>query len=456
MELYLFKSANSAYSSSFRRLINRQNFKVAEVSAYVVIVFCLFTFAVCLLLGPKHLPNNGAYAHVYGTLFFTSIAYAIIFQFVKRISNKRKRFIASYLSANTFSLVIVSGMMWISFIAQHNPANTMTMFLVGMFYVATLWLFDIWEAIVVMVYSSLIFYFGLLYFQTEHVKLINNYMVGTYIMFAFYMISRMLYSYHLNYFIQYRTIEAKNQEINKINKMQTDMLGIVVHDLRSPINSITTLTDLVKNYADTETERAEYYEMILSACSEADHIIQDLITVAKDHDKNILFTETNVNDLLANIHQTWQFKLPDNRKLILKPGVTDAYAMLNSQKIQRVIDNLISNAIKFTHEDGIIEVILKEKGTGLLRICIEDNGVGVPESLIPYLFDRFSKAGRLGLKGEKSHGLGLSICRQIVEQHGGAIGVESVEGEGTTFYIDIPKLNRSIAITQPALEEEQV
>jgi len=455
MELYLFRSANSVYSASFRRLINRQNFKVAEVSAYVIIVFCLFTFTTSLIIGHKKLPNNGAYTHVFSTLFFTSIGYAIIFQFVKRISNKRTRFIASYISANTFSLVIIAGMMWVSFIAQHNPANTMTMFLAGMFYVATLWLFDIWEAMTIMIFSSLTFYFGLQYFQTDHAKLINNYMVGAYIMFAFYMISRMLYSYHLNYFIQYRTIETKNQEINKINKMQTDMLGIVVHDLRSPINSITTLTDLVKNYADTETERAEYYEMILSACSEADHIIQDLITVAKEQDKNILFSETNVNDLLTNIQQTWQFKLPDNRKLILKQSITEAYAMLNSQKIQRVIDNLISNAIKFTHEDGVILITLKEKGTGLLRICIEDNGVGVPENLVPYLFDRFSKAGRLGLKGEKSHGLGLSICRQIVEQHGGAIGVESVEGKGTIFYIDLPKYTTPTIIAQPALEAEQ-
>ena len=202
MELYLFRSANSVYSASFRRLINRQNFKVAEVSAYVIIVFCLFTFTTSLIIGHKKLPNNGAYTHVFSTLFFTSIGYATIFQFVKRISNKRTRFIASYISANTFSLVIIAGMMWVSFIAQHNPANTMTMFLAGMFYVATLWLFDIWEAMIIMIFSSLTFYFGLQYFQTDHAKLINNYMVGAYIMFAFYMISRMLYSYHLNYFIQ--------------------------------------------------------------------------------------------------------------------------------------------------------------------------------------------------------------------------------------------------------------
>lgn len=456
MELYLFKSANSIYSSSFRRLINRQNFKVAEVSAYVIIVFCLFAFTTSLLIGLNHLPNNGAYRGVFSMLFFASIGYAIIFQLIKRLTNKRTRFIASYLSANTFALIIITGMMWVSFIAQHNPANTMTMFLVGMFYVATLWLFDIWEALAVMILSTLLFYFGLKYFQTDHAKLINNYMVGAYIMFAFYMISRMLYSYHLNYFIQFRTIEAKNQEINKINKMQTDMLGIVVHDLRSPINSITTLTDLVKNYADSEPERQEYYEMILAACSEADHIIQDLIAVAKEQDQNINFSETSVNSLLTNIHQTWQFKLSDNRQLVLKQNINDAYAMLDSQKMQRVIDNLISNAIKFTHEDGIIQIILKEKSTGVLRICITDDGVGVPENLLPYLFDRFSKAGRLGLKGEKSHGLGLSICRQIVEQHSGAIGVESTEAKGTTFYIDLPVYNKPVVSHQSALEAEQI
>ena len=71
-------------------------------------------------------------------------------------------------------------------------------------------------------------------------------------------------------------------------------------------------------------------------------------------------------------------------------------------------------------------------------ITVTDNGIGIPEDIKPYLFDRFSKAGRLGLKGEKSHGLGLNICKLIIEQHGGTIAVDSEVGRGTRFTISLP------------------
>ena len=104
------------------------------------------------------------------------------------------------------------------------------------------------------------------------------------------------------------------------------------------------------------------------------------------------------------------------------------------------MDNLISNAIKFSKESDKIEINLIKEGNKAI-IEVKDNGVGIPKDMIPHLFDRFSKAGRPGIRGEQSTGLGLSIVKQIIERHNGKIEVSSTENKGSTFRITLPALN---------------
>lgn len=98
------------------------------------------------------------------------------------------------------------------------------------------------------------------------------------------------------------------------------------------------------------------------------------------------------------------------------------------------MDNLISNAIKFSGESDHIEITLRDVNEQIF-IDVKDFGMGIPENLLPYIFDRFSRASRRGIRGEESVGLGLSIVKQIVNKHGGDIEVHSTEKEGTTFTI---------------------
>jgi two-component system sensor histidine kinase VicK len=107
-------------------------------------------------------------------------------------------------------------------------------------------------------------------------------------------------------------------------------------------------------------------------------------------------------------------------------------------KFMQVINNLISNAIKFTHDGGIITIRIEEK-KNLILISIQDNGIGIPEHLQDGLFEKFTKARRPGIKGEPSVGLGMSISKTIVEWHKGRMWFESKEHKGTTFYIELPK-----------------
>jgi two-component system sensor histidine kinase VicK len=123
--------------------------------------------------------------------------------------------------------------------------------------------------------------------------------------------------------------------------------------------------------------------------------------------------------------------------VVLISDVKTAYTEINQEKFPRVIDNLISNALKFSKETDNVELHLKREKNKII-IQVKDQGVGIPHELIPKLFERFSGAGRTGLKGEQSTGIGLSIVKDIVESHDGKISVHSVEGKGSTFTIILP------------------
>lgn len=114
------------------------------------------------------------------------------------------------------------------------------------------------------------------------------------------------------------------------------------------------------------------------------------------------------------------------------------YADLDVNKFTQVLTNLLSNAIKFTPDEGKVAVQI-ESHPGYVRIHVVDTGVGIPLAMQPHLFEPFTSARRPGLRGEETTGLGLALCKTIVEWHQGTLSVASTEGQGTTFSIEIPQ-----------------
>jgi len=117
--------------------------------------------------------------------------------------------------------------------------------------------------------------------------------------------------------------------------------------------------------------------------------------------------------------------------------VVPAMVVASRQKLWRVVSNLIANAIKFSHESGVIEVGLQVSPSGII-IAIRDEGIGIPPQLQNKLFSHEPDAQRTGTAGEPSFGMGLLISKQIVEAHDGRIWVESEEGTGSTFFVELP------------------
>nr|WP_255484405.1 HAMP domain-containing sensor histidine kinase [Pedobacter sp. AK017] len=250
-----------------------------------------------------------------------------------------------------------------------------------------------------------------------------------------YACSRYSYYFKAEQFVKVKQLEEKNAEVLLLNHQKSEILGFVAHDLRNPLNNIEALTRIVLE--DNPDFGSTEMQLILSSTRQAKSIIDDLLEIAQHNKTPFQLQTTNMIAFMNNICNNWQRNLNNERKIIFHAPPQELVAAVNPSKLTRVIDNLIGNSLKFSKSETPINIDVSKSDQSCL-ISITDFGIGIPLSLQQMLFDPFSKAGRPGLKGEKSIGLGLHISKQIIEQHGGSLTVNSRENEGTTFQITLP------------------
>ncbi|MBC7553388.1 MAG: hypothetical protein H7257_05370 [Taibaiella sp.] len=230
-----------------------------------------------------------------------------------------------------------------------------------------------------------------------------------------------------------RELEARDMDKSRI-------LRSVAHDVMSPIASISALTDLLI-YENTivEPEHKEMLGLIQEACHNSLSLSKDILEAADSIGTDTLIKEEyNINKLL---HSCVELLAPmaakKNQRIVLLPATEQVTAIINKEKMWRVVNNLIVNAIKFSFADSEIVVGLEQKGD-TVTISIKDSGVGIPDKNKSKIFDMFTESKVYGTSGERPHGLGLSISLQVVKVHGGDIKFDSEVGLGTIFYVTFP------------------
>ncbi len=229
--------------------------------------------------------------------------------------------------------------------------------------------------------------------------------------------------------------------MQKINARKDSMLEILSHDLRGPIGIVQNLATVIEKKlpkSDNDQSRQQL-QMIQKICKRNIDLIRDLIhqefleSAEVEVSKERLDLVWEINEVMIQYRNAQEnlmkvFELTSSQERI--------FSMIDSMKFMQVINNLVSNAIKFTPDNGIVRIHI-QKNEDEIVISVSDNGVGIPEKNQPFLFDKFTKARRPGLKGEESVGLGMSIIKTIVELHDGKIWFESQENKGSTFYIQL-------------------
>jgi two-component system sensor histidine kinase VicK len=178
--------------------------------------------------------------------------------------------------------------------------------------------------------------------------------------------------------------------------------------------------------------------MIEGSCEKAYSIIKDLLLIGEiELGKQALEKQpTEMKGFIEPLLYPLQLHAKEKQiTLHFESPQEDVYVQINREKFLRVIENLVSNAIKFTQVGGQVWVGLKKTKSVMLQVS--DTGVGIPQPLQSSIFQKFTQAGRQGTEGEETTGLGLYIVKQIVELHRGKIWFESEENKGTTFFIEL-------------------
>jgi len=241
---------------------------------------------------------------------------------------------------------------------------------------------------------------------------------------------------------QRNNVQKLNAELKEVNSTKDKFFSIVAHDLRTPFNSLIVLTGLLIEEYDlfTETERKEFIQQIKESSENTFSLLQNLLdwsrsqTGKQEINKEVLDLKSLVSKtikLLKTNAENKKINVIDN----IQRGTT---AFVDKNMISTVLLNLISNAIKFTPENGEVEVSLVQEKKKI-EIMVSDTGVGIPNANLDKLFTIDHKIQTKGTANEKGTGLGLILCKEFVEKNGGKIWVNSKEGKGTQFHFTLPR-----------------
>jgi signal transduction histidine kinase/Tfp pilus assembly protein PilF len=234
-------------------------------------------------------------------------------------------------------------------------------------------------------------------------------------------------------------LEFATVELGKSNAEKERILRVVAHDLRDPIGGAATLVNMVINEDLPREFEVQNLNLVEKTLGNSMALINELLVF--DPDPARLLLELALADIheiarqCVGLMQLIAAKKDQKITLLLpeEPLIID----LDKARIERMLNNLLGNAIKFSLVGQTIIVEIK-KGKNDVLIMVKDNGIGIPAPMQGELFNTFSNTRRMGTAGERSFGLGLSICKQIVEAHGGKIWVESVSGKGSAFFVELP------------------
>lgn len=227
------------------------------------------------------------------------------------------------------------------------------------------------------------------------------------------------------------TLSALEQSYEDNNRV----MQIITHDLRSPMAAIVGLSDFMIKEHNLSAEDLEVMTLIHTSGIDSLNFINGILE--KETEAAVLKKEiVNLHQLVKYCITQSQFKAKEKgQKINLE--AEDVSVSIHREKIWRVISNLTNNAIKFSPAGTIISVKLKVEKKNVL-FSISDRGIGIPDNLKDKIFSKSDESKRLGTAGEASFGVGLSICKQIVEAHGGELWFESTVGIGTTFHFTLP------------------
>ena len=247
-------------------------------------------------------------------------------------------------------------------------------------------------------------------------------------------------------------VEVRNEELVHLNQVKNRFLGMAAHDLRNPISAIRMVVDLLE-CPDAGLSEDESRSLLRDIATQADEmlaLLHQLLDVSRIESGSLELSLEAVDTATLIGEAVRRHNLlatPKGTRLLLERNDV-LLALADASRLRQVLDNLMSNAVKYSPPGSSVRVESSESG-GVWRVAVFDEGPGVSEQDRARLFQDFVRLSARPTGGESSTGLGLAIARRIVEAHGGAIGISSNAPCGSVFWFEIPLLDTAAAVSSP-------
>jgi signal transduction histidine kinase len=239
----------------------------------------------------------------------------------------------------------------------------------------------------------------------------------------------------------FTSLKKANEELKELNKMKDEFVFIATHDLKTPVTAIDGYISLIEKKQPKFSEDIEKnFEEVKAASDRLKQLVNDLLQVARGESGTIKveIAPVDIDEIITKVQQEVQV-IADNKKVKLITNFDPSVKMVlgDALKLPEIIENLMSNAIKFNNPDGNV-VVTTKKADKFLEIAIADTGHGIPIAEQPKVFEKFFKYRNEKTQDIPGTGLGLFVVKMLIEKMGGRISFTSAEEKGTTFTFTLP------------------
>lgn len=239
------------------------------------------------------------------------------------------------------------------------------------------------------------------------------------------------------------SLEDANARLREENRFKGDFLAMMSHELRTPLAASMSFTDLLKERRAPENdEEARLWSEVEANNKTLLSLINNILAMARiDAGKEELHLElVDVGDVVGMLQATAE-PLARQKGLVMEYRIGEDVPlfMADAEKVRRVVENLVSNAVKFTPEGGLISISIRhDESRRRIVFAVSDSGIGIPQEDQAAVFERFVQVDSSSSRSYGGSGLGLALVKELVEMHGGSVSLESVPGRGSTFTVEIP------------------
>ena len=237
-------------------------------------------------------------------------------------------------------------------------------------------------------------------------------------------------------------LQQSVEKEKELNQLKSRFISTASHEFRTPLTSILSSAELIQRYGKKweEEKYQEHLNRITNSVEYLTELMDDVLTVSRIESGKIQLNPGKINlfEICNKVVEDFKLKKDFNHLLIFKYNTNENEFYLDQKQIQIILQNLISNAVKYSPHGSIIKLTIEYQKKEI-QICVTDEGIGIPEEDLQHLFEPFHRS--LNTESIQGTGLGLSIVKNAVDLHGGTIDVSSKLGEGTKFFITIPVSN---------------